>query len=354
MINIKKNNISSLKIAFTYIGVVVGAGFATGQEILQFFLKYNFMGLIGIILTTIMFIGIGYIIMKLGRELNVNSHLKLIEYSNGKFLGKIIDLIITFFLFCALTAMIAGTGALFYEQFNLPYLLGNIVMAILVIITVLSGINGVINSISIVVPFLLIILFSTCLYSIINNPFNFFTPIDINSNFNWFLSAILYVSYNTILSISVLGPLGVKANNFKVIKRGAILGGLGLGIGSLIIYFVLSINILKIFHLEVPMIYIAGQISSFFQVIYAIVLIAEIYTTAIGALYGFVSRMKNIPIFSNLDKIITVITTIIALLLSQLGFSNMVKYMYPLVGYGGLILLIGLFYRLIKRKKLVN
>lgn len=347
MINIKKDNISTFKVATTYIGVVVGAGFATGQEILQFFLKYDLLGLIGIIITTVMFIIIGYLIMKLGRELSADSHLKIIQYADGKVLGKIIDLIITFFLFCALTAMIAGTGALFKEQFNLPYLLGNFVMAILTMIIVLTGIKGVINAISMVVPFLIIILFGTCLYSIINNPISF--SYNINNNFNWFLSAILYVSYNTILSISVLGPLGGEAKNLKTIRNGAIIGGLGLGLGSLMIYLALSVNILKVFRLEVPMIYVASQISPFFQLIYAIILIAEIFTTAVGALYGFVSRIKNIKLFSNKEKLITIITTIKALLVSQLGFSNMVKYMYPLIGYGGLILLIGLFYRLIKK-----
>ena len=310
------------------------------------------MGLIGIIITTIMFIGIGYIIMKLGKELNVDSHLKIIEYSNGKVLGKLIDIVITFFLFGALTVMIAGTGALLKQQFNIPYFIGNLLMAIITIITVLSGIKGVINAISFVVPFLLIFLFGTCLYSIINNQSSFFYPSNINTN--WFLSTILYVSYNIILSISVLGPLGVKASNFKTVRNGAVLGGLGLGIGSILIFLALSGNYFKIINLEVPMIYIAGQISSFFQIVYAFILIAEIYTTAVGALYGFVSRMKKIKVLSNLEKPITIITTIIALLGSQLGFSKAIKYLYPLIGYGGLILLIGLLYSyLIKRKKLV-
>ncbi|NLL44921.1 MAG: hypothetical protein GX247_04585, partial [Mollicutes bacterium] len=324
MINIKKNNISSLKIAFTYIGVVVGAGFATGQEILQFFLQYGFFGLIGIIISTLMFIIIGYIIMKIGRKINANSHLKIIEYANGKVLGKVIDLMITFFLFGSLTVMISGTGALFHQQFNLPYYLGGFLMSILTIITVLSGIKGIINSISFIVPFLIINLFGICLYSFINNPLNinYINPINIKNN--WLLASLLYVSYNIILSISILGPLGVEAKDLKTIKKGAIIGGLGLGIGSMIIYLTLANNLFKIIHLEVPMIFIVSQISSFFKIIYTIVLLAEIYTTAVGSLYGFVSRIKNITIFSNLEKPITIITMIIALFLSKLGFSNLI------------------------------
>lgn len=135
----KKKGVSTFKVAATYIGTIVGAGFATGQEVFQFFTRFGIMGLVGLILATIMFIVFGYIIIDLGKKLNARSHLEIIKYSGGKVLGTIIDIIITFFLFGGLTAMIAGTGALFTQQFNLPSLLGNIIMAVLTAVTVLTG-----------------------------------------------------------------------------------------------------------------------------------------------------------------------------------------------------------------------
>jgi len=345
---VKKEGVSTLKVAATYIGTIVGAGFATGQEVLQFFTRFGAMGLIGLIITTVMFIGFGYIIMDLGKKLNARSHLEIIKYSGGKILGTIIDIIITFFLFGALTAMIAGTGALFEQQFNLSSLLGNIIMALLTAVTVLTGINGVINSISFVVPFLLVAVIGTSVFSIINTPPDIFTTV---SNVgesglitNWILAAILYVSYNTIISIAVLGPLGVEAQNKKAIRDGAILGGLGLGIGAIMIYLALSGNIAEIAGLEIPMIYIAGLISSSVQIGYAIVLTAEVYTTAVGSLYGFVSRLTDMKKSPIKGRMVVIGSTIAALLASQFGFSNLVKYLYPLVGYGGIILLISLLY----------
>jgi len=61
---------------------------------------------------------------------------------------------IIFFLFGALTAMIAGSGALVKQQFGINPFWGNLFMAAFTALTVLTGINGVINSISVVVPFL--------------------------------------------------------------------------------------------------------------------------------------------------------------------------------------------------------
>lgn len=351
-----KKDISALKVAAAYIGTVVGAGFATGQEVLQFFTKFGVMGLAGLAVSTVMFIMYGYIIMVIGKKLNARSHLEVILYSSGRLLGTAVDYIITFFLFGAFTAMIAGTGALFSQQLNLPGCMGNIIMAVLTALTVLTGINGVINSISFVVPFLLAAVIGTSVFSIMTTPVDF-AHAAVNAGEselinNWLWAAVLYVSYNIILSIAVLGPLGASAQDKRTIRNGAVLGGLGLGIGSVMIYLALSVNVSEIAGLEVPMVYVAGKISYFAQIAYAVVLIAEIYTTSVGALYGFTARITDIQKNPAKGGIIVAASTIAALLASQSGFSNLVKYLYPVVGYCGIILLVSLAYTILKHKRI--
>ena len=115
----KNEGVTTFKVAAVYIGTIVGAGFATGQEVLQFFNRFGIWGLGGLAVATILFIVFGYIIMDLGRVLNARSHLEVIRYSGGNILGTFIDIVITIFLFGSLTAMIAGTGALFEQQLKL-------------------------------------------------------------------------------------------------------------------------------------------------------------------------------------------------------------------------------------------
>lgn len=40
----------SWKIAFAYIGVIVGAGLSSGQDLLQYFISFGQIGLIGVLL----------------------------------------------------------------------------------------------------------------------------------------------------------------------------------------------------------------------------------------------------------------------------------------------------------------
>jgi len=348
---LKQNNISTLKIAATYIGTTVGAGFATGQEILRFFAAFGVHGLWGIILTTVLFIIFGVIIIGLGYTLHAKSHLDILKHSSGKMLGSVLDFIISFFLFGSLTAMIAGTGALFTQQFGFAGISGNLIMAGITAITVLTGINGVINSISFVVPFLLTSVIGICIFSITKSAPDLAMGTVLNNSGlinNWILSAILYTSYNTLISIAVLGPLGAQARDKKSVLNGAILGGLGLGISSAMIYLAISANLSNIIDLEVPMIYIAGNISHTMQIIFAVILVAEIYTTAVGSLYGFTARLIDTEKSPRTVRITVITTTIAAFFASLIGFSNLVQYLYPLVGYAGILLLISLLFSSIK------
>lgn len=337
--------ISTFKVAATYIGTVIGAGFASGQEILQFFSVFGNMGLFGLVLVTVLFILFGYLIMELGMKLGATSHLKIIKLAGGNFFGSITDYIITFFLFGALTAMIAGAGAMFSQQFHLPAIWGNLLMAVITALTVLTGINGVINSISFVVPFLIAAVLGVSISTLFMPPQDIlYTQLSSESGLitNWVWAAILYTSYNIVLATAVLGPLGAKAENHRTIRNGAVFGGLGLGIGAAAIYFALIRYAGEIQAIEVPMVYIAGRISYAVQIIYIVVLLAEVYTTATGSLYGFTSRISDIK--GSRGKILVIGTTVLAFIASQFGFTNLVRYLYPVVGYGGIILLISLLY----------
>lgn len=342
----RNKGVSALKVAATYIGTVVGAGFATGQEIFQFFTRFGVSGLAGLVITTILFIFFGYIIMDLGRDLNARSHLEIIRYSGGNILGTVVDVIISFFLFGGLATMMAGTGALFEQQLKLPALPGNLIMAVITAITVMKGITGVINSISVVVPFLLVSVFGISIFSLIRYPASMpeAAAASVTGGLanHWMLSAILYVSYNTVTSVAVLGPLGAEAKDGKSVWKGAFLGGFGLGLGSLMIYAAMLSHLENIEAIEVPMLFVAGKISPFVQLIYTVVLIAEVYTTAVGSLYGFTSRVAEMRKTRGGERLTIICTTACALLASRIGFSNLVKYLYPLVGYGGVALLAAL------------
>lgn len=346
-------NLTNMKVAAVYMGTIVGAGFASGQEVLQFFTFFGVSGILAMVLATIMFIFFGLIILELGKRLDADSHREVIQYAGGRWLGKVIDAVITVFLFGALTAMAAGAGAIFTEQFRLSYILGSLVMVGATLLTVLLGVQGVISAISFVVPVLLVSVLGISIATLVNTPVDFaaigrwanpsLAPVPY-----WPLSAINYVSYNLVLGVAILAPLGRLANNRSVLRKGALYGGLGLGIGALAINLTLLANVPAVTGYEVPMVYIASRLSPVIQVAYSIVLLAEVYTTAVGSLYGFVERItdQGKPSF----RWLVIGTGIVAFAASQFGFSTLVRVLYPAVGYAGLLMLGGLMYGYIRER----
>ncbi|MCL2367605.1 MAG: hypothetical protein FWC72_01290 [Oscillospiraceae bacterium] len=344
----KKQPISGLKIAMVYIGTVVGAGFATGQEILQFFVAFGLGGIWGIALSTALFVIYGVLIMQLGMAAAAISHREIIHRIGGPVFRVTMDALIMLGLFTGLTAMLAGTGALFAQQLGLPPALGGAVMGILTALTVLGGLRSVINAISAVVPFLLVSVLGISIFALLGGTQALFEgggewdPAPTMMG-NWLWAAILYASYNILGAAAILAPLGTEAAGRRAIYQGAALGGIGLGAASLMIYLAISANLTEAGALEVPLLHLAERISPVAGGLFALVLIAEIYTTAVGALYGFSARLKG-------GRVMIIGTTAAAFLASLLGFTYLVRHLYPLKGYGGIVFLLALLYTRVRRR----
>ncbi|WP_258359544.1 YkvI family membrane protein [Moorella sulfitireducens] len=334
------------QIAAAYIGTVVGAGFASGQEVLQFFGYFGLWGIFGLILATALFIFFGYTVLRLGHQLAAESHLEVMHRAGGPWIGRAVDIITTFFLFGALAVMAAGAGAIFSQEFHLPGLLGSSLMIIITLITVLAGINKVIGSISLVAPVLVASVLGISMLTVTKN-----LPA-LLANFSWSqvaraaapfwpLAALLYVSYNLILSVAVLAPLGARGRQGHLLP-GAIMGGLGLGLGATAITLALITTAPAVTTLEVPMLHIAGSFNPILRTVYSVVLLAEIYTTAVSSLYGFTTRIARRGGYA--FRRWATGASMVALLASQFGFSRLVAALFPLVGYAGFLLLGALAY----------
>lgn len=341
---------STWQIAATYIGTVVGAGFASGQEVLQFFGYFGLRGILGLILATALFIFFGYTVLRLGFQLKAESHLEVMHRAGGAFIGRIVDAVTTFFLFGVLAVMAAGSGAIFRQEFHLPVLLGSSLLIAITLVTVLAGIEKVIGSISMVAPVLIASVLGISLAMVVKNLPALVANLYWEETYraavsSWPLAALLYASYNLVLSIAVLGPLGALARQERLLP-GAFLGGLGLGLGAIAITLALITTAPAVTALEVPMLHIAGSFSPVLRIFYSAVLLAEIYTTAVSSLYGFAARLAG-PGGNNFRRL-AIGASAVALAASQAGFSRLVATLFPLVGYAGFLLLGALAYYVLK------
>ncbi|WP_052074127.1 hypothetical protein [Tetragenococcus muriaticus] len=55
------------RIAMAFVGIIIGAGFASGQEILQYFTSFGIWGIIGTIVSVFIFGFFGFVIVDMGQ-----------------------------------------------------------------------------------------------------------------------------------------------------------------------------------------------------------------------------------------------------------------------------------------------
>lgn len=335
-----KQRLSSFKLASVYVGTVVGAGFASGQEVLQFFGFHGANGVLGLLVSTVLFVGFGAFTMILGHRLEATSHLQVVRESAGPWIGGLVDAIITFFLLGAFSAMAAGAGAVFEEQFGLPRIWGNVTMVGISVATVLLGIEGVLSAIGLVAPILVCSVLIISLIALSQSPINWSWLQPHRAAIpSWPISAVAYTSYNMVLAIAVLAPAGTLADE-RTLRKGALLGGIGLGLGAMAIHLAILTQVPVITRYEIPMLFLAGRVLGSLVSVYSAVLLAEVYTTAAGSLYGFVARLTDSegPHFA----LVAIASGTAGFLGSLLGFSELVAKVYSAVGYAGFVLLVAL------------
>ena len=340
-----KTKLPAFKVGAVYIGAVVGAGFASGQEILQFFGYFGLWGAAGVSLAAFLFGFLGARVMLIAYSIKGSSYREVVDAVGGRWLGPLIDFVITFFLFGILVAMVAGTGAVFEQEFGLPLFTGLALMAALSGATVISGLGRVIDAISFVTPFLLAAVLGVGFYILFSSSVNLTWSSSESATLpGWYLSGLAYASYNLTLSIPILAPMGTLTDP-QTLKKGAFGGALGLGASALLILLTILATAPEVTGFEIPMLVAAGRVSPAIRLLYTFVLIAEVYTTAISSLYGFVSRLVTED--SRWFKPFTLFAAACSLYAGQLGFSQIVATVYPVVGIAGFIFIV----TLIKYKK---
>lgn len=322
----------AISIALVIIGALVGAGFASGQEIFSFFYTYGVKGIIGIILMCIL---MGFLINKTLKIIcnndidNYNEFLN--QFIKSKKIKQIINIIINTLLLISFFIMIAGFGAYFEQEIGISKYIGSIILALLCALIFFTNVKGVMKVSDFIVPVLI-------LFIVIIGTKNIITINNINFEQiknNWILSSILYTSYNLILLIPVLISLRKQITEQKNIKLISILSCIILIILSLMIFMVLQrggIEELKV--QEMPVAYVISKYYSKYKSLYAFIILASIFTTAISVGIGFLQNVsKNRKSYQH----IVIIMCITSLIISNFGFSKLVNFAYPTFGYFGII-----------------
>ncbi|NOU97904.1 hypothetical protein GC093_32460 [Paenibacillus sp. LMG 31456] len=322
---------SILQVCFTYVGTVVGAGFATGQEILQFFTRYGWMATLTIGISSLLFVWLGIKLMLLAHDVKARSYEDLNRLLFGEKVGEWISLFTLITLFGVTTVMLAGAGSVFKEQFHLPNQLGLVVTLVLAFIVLNNGMKAILAVNSIVVPLMLS-------FSCIVVWDNWGIPgsnnwLQLTSDFSmvriWF-APFLYAAFNLTMSQGVLVPLGAQTKDRSVLFWGGISGGVIIGMMLLAGHFALSAQMPGISQFEIPMGHLIHNLGPLLQLLFIGVIYGEIFTTLIADVYGLSTQLEQRTRISR--NWVLILILLLSYIISQLGFKTLLSTLYPFFG----------------------
>lgn len=341
---------TSILRVITYAGAIIafliGSGFATGQEILQYYASYGFWGVFGtgsIVLILISYVAVEFFLT--GRREQFEKPSRVFYHYGGKYIGTFFDYFSILFVFLSFTVMIAGAGAVFEEYYGLSKFVGGIALAAVVGLTVWFGLTSLVDVIGKIGPIIVIVAIALGVYGIVRDPEGITTGnamlpnLDVTqASSNWFLAGLSYVGFCMLWLAAFLAALGKTVKNRREATAGGLVGGIAFSLACMIVGLGLLANMAQVYDAEIPMLVLAGDLGPWVGALISVMILAGIYTTAIPLLWTVSARFfdDKTKKFKYLTIVLAAVGTVIGLVLP---FSQMVNIVYVINGYVGIVLL---------------
>jgi len=334
------------KIAFAYIGVIVGAGLSSGQDLLQYFLCFGKVGLVGVALLGVLNAIFGRIMVTFGSYYRAENHEEVFAQITHPLITRILDVILIVGSFAMGFVMVAGAGSNLQQQFGVPSWIGALICSLLIIAVAFLDIDKITNVLGVFTPVMIVMIILVTAYSFIGKSYDM-DVLDSAARTiepaigNIWLSVLNYYALCAMTGVSMAFILGGAVVRIGVAEKGGTLGGILVGIIVLAASFSLFANIVQVKDADMPMLAIVNNIHPYLAVVYAITVFALIFNTAFSLYYSIARRFANGDI--KRMRILMIVVVIIGYICSFGGFKSLIGLMYPILGYMGVGLLVILF-----------
>ena len=327
---------NALLISFAFIGTVVGAGFASGQEAMLYFSAFGTQGLWGAVLGSALMLIAGVTILQLGSFFQAKEHMEVLGSISSKVMGWILDIATIVTLFSIGFVMFAGAGANLNQQFGIPVWIGAVLMLAATIGFGMLDVDKVTGAIGALTPFLLIFVIVGCGWTLINNHPDWealnAAAAQVDSSLpNWWIAALNYTGLNVMCVVSMALVIGGNQLDTRAAGLGGLFGGIGYLVMLMLLALALLVKIETVEGQDMPLLTLITDINPTMGLIMSLVIFGMIFATCLGMFFALGKRLAR----GREDKF-----RIIFISACLIGFQQLVSTVYPILGYLGLLLIV--------------
>lgn len=318
-----------LIVSYSFIAALIGAGFASGQEILCYFAIFGRRGALGIVIAALLLSLFIYCTLALCIKKRAGSFNEFLKYMGGARIGRAIKLFAALFSFAVFSAMLSAFGEML-TPLGLPPRLGALLTALLCIFILSRGVDAILNFNGITGLILTCAIIICCIYMLRYREYHAAaTEVPVISN------AAVYAGYNLLSAIPLLTVMSRRLKNRAEAGAAALISGTAAALMMLMIFSLLAIYANRIPLGELPILTLAMRQNQIFAAIYRCILIAASATTLLACGSSILEAVSPRRRFFSAALI-----SVLGYALSGAGFSSLVNTAYRACGIIGLLICI--------------
>ena len=291
----------SLAVAASFVGIVVGAGFASGMEALQYFVAYGTNGFFGVILASVTMLFAATAFMTFGSYFLAREHNEVFYNVTSKPAAFIMDWSAVACMFSVGFVMFAGAGSNLKQSFGWPIWIGAVAMLALMLIVGRFDVDKVSSVIGWATPLLVVFVLIGSIYS--------FTQVDVNwsevGNYAqqevtradgtpyWWLGALNHTGLNALCGVSMALVMAGDEFDTKSSRLGGILGGVIYAVMLALLVASLLIQVESVNGADMPLLAVIENVDPVLGFIMTWVIFLMVFNTCLGMFYALAKRLTR-------------------------------------------------------------
>lgn len=338
-------------IGFAFIGVVVGAGFASGMEAFQYFVSYGEMGLWGIALAGVVMALAAVAFLAFGSYFQATEHTRVFGAVSDGLSSKVMDWSAIACMFSVGFVLFAGAGSNLEQAYGWPIYVGGVAMLAIMLLVGLLDVDKISFILGLVTPLLIIFVLTASIWTFTHANIDFaaqseWTAQNVDGATGaptWWLGALNHTGLNALCTVSMAIVIGGDNFDNKSVRIGGLIAGAlyALMLGLLVV--TLFIEAQAVNGDDMPLLTVLFNINPMLGQVMTWVIFLMVFNTCLGMIYALAKRLtRDKP--ENFYKVY-VAACIIGFVLSFIGFKPLVANLYPILGYLGLFVIAVMVYQ---------
>ena len=349
---LKSSWAAAFTVASVWFGTHVGGGFATGNQVISYFVQYGITAVIWPLLSMGLLAYVMYVIARFARLRGLTNYKDTFceLYPNPK-MEILFEIFYVVIILAAVAAAVSGAANLVVKYLGLPYVVSCLVVIAMLVVLSIFGIKLIIAVSTFLSAAILVIVAAMFIVGMTNAPLSVgdavaATPVN-HAGWAFFRGVPVYAAFQCVSIPSFIAASTTVTNN-KGVKKAAILGGVMNGVAlaaSALMLICWYPSIAEAGELTLPNLFVCTSVGwTWLTAIYSLLLFCAFVSTSVTLVFSLIDRFhgklpESIPTPAR-KVAVGVVVIALCFAVSLLGLSTIISKVYGYCGYYGIVVII--------------